>query len=320
MSTAVLLCGTVLAAGSSCRRGTTDSTFGGTWVMSVDGRVLMVLMLEPRGEDFAGIFSHPQKMQTDGRTFTGLGGGIVTEHVVSNARQGSTLRLLAENPNNKDDKSEFEIALKGPNDLAVKLAGAPFEPWHFKRHDSEPKVATDWDPSRTYTVLDQSVPPSAEMAAIFEQDQAARQSPNLSAAQWKAIGQEDSARRVRTRTLLERGELRAAEDFRKAAFVFQHGSAPDDYLLAHSLALVALAKGDRRAAWIAAATLDRYLQSVAKPQIYGTQFSVGGGLKEPYDRKLIADSLRRSLGVPTLAEQEEQSRKSSAGGNADASK
>jgi hypothetical protein len=50
--------------------------------------------------------------------------------------------------------------------------------------------------------------------------------------------------------------LQTAEDFREAALVFQHGPLPEDLL---ALAMVAVAKGDPSALWIATATLDRYL-------------------------------------------------------------
>jgi hypothetical protein len=38
---------------------------------------------------------------------------------------------------------------------------------------------------------------------------------------------------------------------------------------------------------------------------YDTQFPAGLG-QEPYDRKLISDSLRRQLRVPAVAEQQDQ--------------
>ena len=298
-----LLCATVAIAGAACRRGTTEGGFDGAWVMRVEGEVLMVLRLDARGEGFVGTFSRPQRIQTDGRTFSGLSADVVTERIISAARQGKGLRVVVENSQNKGDKTAIDLLLNAPNDLSVKPAGAPFEAWHFTRHEREPRVATNWDAAQTYVVRERGVTPNSEMAAIFEQDQAARQSPDTSPERWKVISQEDAGRRARTRTLLERGQLKAAADFRKAAFIFQHGDAPDDYLLAHSLALVALAKGDPTAGWIAAATLDRYLNSIGKPQIYGTQFSVSGPLKEPYNRALIDDLLRRSLNVPPLAEQ-----------------
>jgi hypothetical protein len=111
------------------------------------------------------------------------------------------------------------------------------------------------------------------------------------------------------RELLARGKLHTGNDFERAAFVFQHGETPDDYLLAHTLAMVAVARGDGSAIWIAAATLDRYLQSVNRPQIYGTQFKFKSGghvTQNSYDRQLIPDALRRDLGVPSLAAQQSQ--------------
>ena len=91
--------------------------------------------------------------------------------------------------------------------------------------------------------------------------------------------------------------------------MFQHGSAPDDYLLAHALAVVAISKGERGAVWISAATLDRYLQSVHQPQVFGTQFRTPDkqpATQEPYNRTLISDALRGQMGVPTEAAQEQQ--------------
>jgi len=57
--------------------------------------------------------------------------------------------------------------------------------------------------------------------------------------------------------------------------------------------LVAAAKGDQGAAWIAAATLDRYLQSVRQPQIYGTQF-LGAGAAGDAETLQSAADLRRA--------------------------
>jgi hypothetical protein len=90
--------------------------------------------------------------------------------------------------------------------------------------------------------------------------------------------------------------------------VFQHGDTPY-YLLAHTLAVVAVARGRSSAIWIAAATLDRYLNSIHQSQIYGTQFYTKPGepvTREPHNRSLISDALRHQLGVPSQAAQEEQ--------------
>jgi hypothetical protein len=109
--------------------------------------------------------------------------------------------------------------------------------------------------------------------------------------------------------MIDARQLHTAEDYRGAALVFQHGSQPDDYLLAHSLAVVAASKGDKIGLWLTAATLDRYLQSQKQPQIYGTQYLTIENTpttQDPYYKSLITDEIRKQLRVPTLEEQERQ--------------
>jgi len=144
-----------------------------------------------------------------------------------------------------------------------------------------------------------------EMLHLFTEDQADRKDGLR--IDWNAVRPRDEARRAATRKLLADGALHTGQDYVEAAFIFQHGSTEDDYLLAHTLAMVAAAKGDPGALWIGAATLDRYLATIGKPQIYGTQYSVARPSRtwtqDPYARDLISDALRKELGVPTLAEQ-----------------
>jgi hypothetical protein len=122
--------------------------------------------------------------------------------------------------------------------------------------------------------LDEPWPSNPEMTRLFDEDQGARQAANID---WDVVGAQDAARRVRTHALLDAGALHSAGDFWHAAFVFQHGDKPQDYLLAHGLAIIAAAKGRRDAAWIAAASLDRYLQAIGQKQVYGTQYHMRPG-------------------------------------------
>lgn len=158
---------------------------------------------------------------------------------------------------------------------------------------------------------------NAEMKAIFDADQAERADSNSFINNMAKVQANDAARRAKTRQLLDSGLLETGDDFSEAAFVFQHGDKPADWLLAHTLAMVAVAKGRSDALWIASATLDRYLQKIGQPQIFGTQYNSSwpyeGGLpqqskatttQDPYDRTLVPDALRRELTVPTLKEQE----------------
>jgi hypothetical protein len=147
------------------------------------------------------------------------------------------------------------------------------------------------------------------MTRLFDEDQAVRKGPGP--IDWSVVGPQDATRREATRALLDAGALRSGDDFWRAAFIFQHGDKPQDYLLAHGLAIIAAAKGRRDAPWIAAASLDRYLKAIGQKQVYGTQYSTPHGgptTQEPYDRTTISDAMRVATGVPAIAQQEEQRR------------
>lgn len=136
----------------------------------------------------------------------------------------------------------------------------------------------------------------------------------------------DAARREQVRALLASGNVTTAQDFHDAAFIFQHGQEAKDYLLAHILAVGAVEKGDASSKWISAATLDRYLQAIGQPQVFGTQYLDSdylfvvqhkddpaaikaqkhetGMTQQPYDADLMPDYLRLSFCVQNRAQQE----------------
>src|SRR3989337_2290265 len=72
--------------------------------------------------------------------------------------------------------------------------------------------------------------------------------------------------------IIDSGGLKVAKDFYHAALIFQHGEASKDFQKANELARKAMEMGDERAKWLFAASLDRWLLSVGKPQKFGTQF------------------------------------------------
>ena len=129
------------------------------------------------------------------------------------------------------------------------------------------------------------------------------------------------ARETTLRAMLATGEIKTGDDFKYAAFIFQHGDNADDCLFAHILAMEAMARGTESARWIAAATLDRYLQSIKRPQIFGTQYPLdpnaphpvhsgaspfrSGRTLEPYNESVLPDSIRTDFCVPALALQKE---------------
>ncbi len=123
---------------------------------------------------------------------------------------------------------------------------------------------------------------------------------------WKAIGAHDVQRQGRIRSLMTEGKLQSARDYQFAGLIFQHSDNSQGLLLAHVLAVSAVAKGGIDARWLAAATLDRYLQSIQRPQVFGTQFFQSEGKNwtmEPYERGLVSDSMRAIWCVVPLSEQ-----------------
>jgi hypothetical protein len=128
-------------------------------------------------------------------------------------------------------------------------------------------------------------------------------------------------REEKVRAMLADGDLKTGQDFEDASFIFQHGNSTNDCLMAHVLAMEAVIRGDDSAKWIAAATLDRYLQLVHQPQVFGTQYpldpnlphtvAVGkarfltGRTLQPYDEQFLPDSVRTDFCVPSQ-QQEKQ--------------
>ncbi len=155
---------------------------------------------------------------------------------------------------------------------------------------------------------------NAELAKIFAEDQAIRneirqrggwakvKDDKAFLVRWET---EDAARLARTQKLLEAGTVKSGLDFYRAAFIYQHGKRPEDYLKAHHLAVIAISKGyDSR--WISAATLDRFLQATGRKQVYGTQSranEVGEYVREPVEFGIISDAERAELNVPALADE-----------------
>ena len=107
--------------------------------------------------------------------------------------------------------------------------------------------------------------------------------------------------------LLKGGVIRTADDYYSASVVFQHGDAIGDLELAHSLAVIAMTLDPsiEEHRYMVAATWDRYMQHLGRPQWYGTQYARGDDGRwviSPVDPSAVTDDMRRKLAVPTLEE------------------
>ncbi|MGA2843943.1 MAG: hypothetical protein ABSF68_00830 [Candidatus Acidiferrales bacterium] len=289
-------------------QGAKPDEFAGTWVMRLGDRNLFVLTLTPEGEGVRGSFERPGKFSSTGSIFTGLSASTRQDKVVRSHFADGVLHLTIQNPSDAKDEDSYRMVVNGnqaaltPDDLPAAMV---LEPYLFDRAAAGAKVATDWELNRAYTTGDSDIP-SAEMKKIFDEDQRVREAEHIN---WDVVNRTDAERREQTRKLLAAGALHTGKDYEEAAFIFQHGDSAQDYLLGHTLAMVAVSKGDSTAIWIAAATLDRYLQRAGQKQIFGTQYLTdpkGGSTQDPYDRELVSDALRHQLGVPAQATQAQQ--------------
>lgn len=260
----------------------------GTWALRAGDSTIMLFKVARTPSGWSGEWMEPAHYDSDGNSFSNVSGPV-------ERKKATTARAV---PGGGVELTFGHQPGTIPNVFVIRARGASTADLDFIAFGSEHATLTratlgqrlgGWDRSRVYVrTIDR--PTNAEMTAIFDADQADRQrGPNID---WKIVGPADQRRQARTQAMLDAGLLHSGEDYYHAAFVFQHGSEPGDYLKAHALAVIAAARGKPSAAWIAAATLDRYLQSIGQPQVYGTQFQTRDGTRRARHSPSVATCCR----------------------------
>lgn len=144
-----------------------------------------------------------------------------------------------------------------------------------------------------------------ELSKLVSDDQSVRQ-PGASAADAAA---KDRERRVAVLEMLRQGHVVEPIDYENAALIFQHGSSPEEYRLAHALATIAaaLAPERRMATQLKRMSWDRLLLSLGRGQWFGTQSRkdpVTGVLAYPPNDPTVTDAQRLMFDqVPLITEQ-----------------
>ncbi len=152
----------------------------------------------------------------------------------------------------------------------------------------------------------QGVKDNEELKRLCDEDQSDRTPPEGKSIDWAIVSPRDKARLKRVKQLYTQNLLHTADDYDRAATVLQHGEVPEDFLLAHEFWVVAISKGknDRDILSMAAASEDRFLMNIGRPQRFGTQLrSEGNGpiQRYPVDPG-VSDELRRLMIGHSLAE------------------
>jgi hypothetical protein len=276
----------------------------GEWAVRSDGQTVMIITVRQNGGRLIATKLTSQKGYINqGHAAVEMSGPLKATEVREIRRSLNSVELAPQT-----DPTDINVlTLAEPDLMTFGYKSAPsFEPILFTRARKGEAVALNWS-AQTDWMLDERWPDNAVVERLFADDQAIRQAG--SKIDWNVARFEDAKRREAVQILLDEGKLRSGTDFYHAAYIFQHGREPGDFLKAHGLAIIAAAKGRRDAAWIAAATLDRYLQNIGQKQVYGTQYRVPENepaTQEPYDRKLFSDAMRAASGVPDLATQEQR--------------
>ncbi len=148
---------------------------------------------------------------------------------------------------------------------------------------------------------------NAELALIYKADQADRL-PGTAPADWHDMEKNDLARQARVRELLDSGAVKTGKDYYHAAMVYQHAEGADGVQVAHELAMIGACLGDKNSRWLAAASYDRMLMNLDRPQRFGTQYrSDENGVMKLYRcSEGVSDAMRSALNVPSLAKAKER--------------
>lgn len=152
---------------------------------------------------------------------------------------------------------------------------------------------------------------NSELRRMYDEDQSDRRPPEGTTIDWPAVAERDRAREARVKELYSSSILKTGPDYYHAAMVLMHSNDPASHLLAHELAIVAAIKGVEKAKWLIAASEDRFLMNMGRPQRFGTQYR---SLSPEEPMKLhdidgvVTDAFRQELNVPSLEKARERER------------
>ena len=272
--------------------------FIGTWQLQIDRQNFFILELEGSNPAPHGTFWRPKGLEVTSNVFQVSDPHAAKYVLVQSEIKDGDLRLTFRDVSK--DETEFNVRSQGDK-IELSIPEVPREaglgPWTLESAPKGSAISESWQPGRAYMVGDDDVS-NAEIDEIYAQDQADRTTKSIDMQKLVA---NDRVRLARTKEMIEQGLLHTGRDYKQAAFILQHGSTPNDYLMAHSLAVVAISKGEPTALWIASASLDRFLWSKNLPQVFGTQShtsDIGASTPEPYDVQAIPSRLKSQLGVP----------------------
>ncbi|AEI37250.1 hypothetical protein [Zymomonas mobilis] len=263
----------------------------GGWAVTSGGKTILELELEPTHDSaypFDGALTHPHFTIT-AKAFTGVHGPLVREQIISSRLFDD--HLFFSTRDGQGMRHDIEMWLDDNNSASLNILDLAGIRWPIIRTNTRAPFTLNWEINRVYTIDRPEIPPNIEVSKIFQEEKSSKNGDSDIAG---------ASRRQRIRDLLNGRHLHTAQDYNQAGFVLSQSTKADDALLAHSLALAALANGDETAITTAINSLDRYLIATGHAQIYGTihQGSAKNSpIQQPYDATVIPEDLRHELGA-----------------------
>jgi len=140
-----------------------------------------------------------------------------------------------------------------------------------------------------------------ELKELYKADQQDRQGA-FEDTDWESLRKEDKKRLTRVNEFYKKSLIKTAEDMFYAAMIFQHGRIPKYFKQAMELSKKSWELGSKDGKWLYPRAEDRYLLSLGKAQIWGTQFikekiNEPWKLQEPFDKSAKTDKERKSMGI-----------------------
>ena len=140
-----------------------------------------------------------------------------------------------------------------------------------------------------------------ELKIIYEEDQKDREGgpDNID---WEKLKISDEKRLAKVKELYSQGFIKTSEDMFYAAMIFQHGKTPENLKIAMELAKKSWKLGNSDGKWLYPRAEDRYLLSINKAQIWGTQYireksNEPWRLQEPFDKATKTEKERKEMGI-----------------------
>ncbi len=113
---------------------------------------------------------------------------------------------------------------------------------------------------------------SLEIQKLEQEDQLERENwEKFTEDDWDNLAKKDRKRRKRIGEIFGEGCFHSAKDYGNAALIYQHGDMPEHYYQAFIWANKAASLGDSHIKNLAALAIDRYLISLNKKQLFGSQ-------------------------------------------------